>query len=75
MADARTGVGVVLLAMIVVLAGTSCESSWECHYDVTYDNDWSNDVVCRNGFDYVRPSSPLTGATLQEYEDALNAAK
>jgi hypothetical protein len=55
---------------------------WSCTYSPTYDDNWYNDVECRNGADVHRPSlrewdSFVTEAEMmesaREYEAELNA--
>ena len=31
-------------------------SPWDCYYDATMNDDWHDDVVCRNGVDWKRPT-------------------
>lgn len=57
-------------------------TGWECYYSETYNYDWHDDVVCRNGLeshrpyllewmDYVTYDDIMRAAA--EYEAALNA--
>jgi hypothetical protein len=55
---------------------------WSCTYSPTYDEDWHNDVLCRNGGDVHRPylrewDSFVTEAEImesaREYEAQINA--
>jgi hypothetical protein len=57
-------------------------TSWSCHYDPTYDEDWHNDVLCSNGTDLDRPylrqgddfiTQDEIMESAGEYEDYLNA--
>jgi len=34
----------------------SMDSSWDCYYDPSMNNNWHDDVICRNGFDAFRPT-------------------
>ena len=43
-------------------------SSWTCTYDVTYNDDWHDDVVCSNGSEAHRPS-------LREWDDFVTEAE
>lgn len=61
------------VATFVTLTTVGCGDTWKCHYDVTYDYNWDNDVVCSKGFGTVRPSPPAYGSTPEAYEDMLNA--
>ncbi len=55
---------------------------WSCTFSPTYDEDWHNDVICRNGNDAHRPylrewDSFVTESEImesaREYEAQLNA--
>jgi hypothetical protein len=57
------------------------EQPWECHYSVTYDRHWHNDVLCTNGVamdrPYLRPGDSFITQleimeSAREYEDQLN---
>ena len=62
--------------------GGSAAGPWSCTYSPTYDRDWHNDVICRNGAETQRPSlrewdSYVTQDEImesaREYEAQLNA--
>jgi len=42
-------------------------SPWDCYYDATMNDNWHDDVVCRNGVDWKRP-------TLLKYVDFVTEA-
>lgn len=31
------------------------QGAWDCYYDPTMNNDWHDDVICRDGVDSLRP--------------------
>jgi len=54
---------------------------WSCYFDVTFNNDWHDDIMCSNGSSYDRPylrqdddfvNEDELWASALEYEAALN---